>query len=160
MNLLAPELLEKARQLPRPVVPHPLDLDLPSAKEMEDARWQQQYAGSRVLAFVETLREKLAHEPIATATARAAYDRNAAFVRALDFFFQVNADLLTLLDQREEEMREGMATAQFTFRQMRLDRDFFQQQIRTVNQRYYAEKDLAALLSSRLHPSPVALTHV
>ncbi|RPD50033.1 hypothetical protein DNI29_04345 [Hymenobacter sediminis] len=124
-------------------------MNLPDPKELEDARWQQEFAGRKLAEFVATMREALQTPPADTPTARARYDRNLAFLRALEFFLTSNASLLNLLDQREEEMNLEMVDAQFKYTQMALDRDFYQREAQSANARYYQEQDLYKLLQGR-----------
>lgn len=126
-------------------------MNLPDPKQLEDARWQQQYAGEKVAEFVAELKAALQTPPTGSEAARARYERNTAFVRALEYFFSANGSLLALLDQREEEMHDEMAAAEFRFRQMRLDRDHYQREAQTLSTRYYHENDLAALLAARFN---------
>ncbi|SNR91871.1 hypothetical protein [Hymenobacter mucosus] len=124
-------------------------MNLPDPKELEDARWQQEFAGRKVAEFVASMRESLQAQPADTPTARARYDRNLAFLRALEFFLTSNATLLELLDQREEEMNLEMADAQFKYTQMGLERDFFQREAQSATARFYQEQDLFKLLQGR-----------
>jgi len=155
MNLLSPENLDKARALAHPI-PQPVGLALPSVESLEDARWQQAHAGEKAMEFVNAMRVSLETPAAATPMARARRDRNLAFVRALEFFFASNANLLTLLDEREELMRESMAEAQFTYRQMRLDRDFYRHEAQAATGRLHHENDLATLLATRFGTSDAA----
>ena len=156
MNLVSPELLDKARSLPHPTAAETTGLALPSQQELEDAHWQQEHAGQQLAEFVASMRQRLATPPDDTPAARARYERNAAFLRTLEYFLITNAALITLLDEREETMRESMADAQFTYHQLMLDRSFFQHEARGATQRLYTENDLAKLLTARTSPSYAA----
>jgi len=124
-------------------------MNLPDNTLLEDARWQQAHAGEKLAGFVATLRQTLQTPPAATPAARARHERSSAFLSTLEHFLSVNANLLTLLDERQEETAEIMDEANFNFRQMRLDRDYYKLEASRLAQRYYQENDLAALLAKR-----------
>jgi hypothetical protein len=124
-------------------------MNMPDEQELQDATWQVDYASQKLGPFLQVLQAKAATPPTDPAQ-RPAYERNLAFLRALEFFFQVNAHLIDLLGQRETQMNEEMQRARFRYNQMGIERDFFQAEARSLSTRYYAENDVFNELLQRL----------
>lgn len=124
-------------------------MNLPDPKQLQDAEWQVDHATRKLAPLIRQLQAATETEPTDPAH-RPAYELSCRLLRALEGFFQANAYLVELLNQRETEMNEEMAAARFRYNQMGLDRDFYKAECQTLSTRYYAENDLISDLLQRL----------
>lgn len=125
-------------------------MNLPDPKLVEDAEWQLKHATDKLAPHLEALAQLAAQNPGPRA------DKATALLRALSGYFESVDALTTLLSARETEMNEEMARAEFIFRQMRLDRDFYQREAQVISERYYSEQTIFASIIPLLPAQPAA----
>lgn len=125
-------------------------MNLPDPKLVEDAEWQLKHATEKLAPHLEALQALAAEHPGPRA------DKALALLRALAGYFESVDTLTTLLSARETEMNEEMARAEFIFRQMRLDRDFYLREAQVMSERYYHEQGVFARIQPLLPAQPAA----
>lgn len=126
-------------------------MNLPDQRQLTDAEWQLQHATGKLAPFLAELTAATATDPTDPA-AQARVDKTRAMLRALESYVERNQQLLALLTERENAMHEEMAAAEFRYRQMRLDCDFYKRELEHCTTRYYQEN---AIYTSLLQRFPV-----